>query len=59
MLQALIPPGRHVITLDYWPEAFSAGIGLAVAAVVGLGSALVWERVRRRRERGGRPTVPT
>ena len=59
MLQALIPPGRHVVTLDYWPEAFSAGIGLAVAAVVGLGSALVWERVRRRREKGGLPTVQT
>ena len=33
MMQARIPPGRHIIELHYWPATFTAGIGLAVCAV--------------------------
>ena len=36
MLQAEIPPGRHVIELNYWPSSFTEGIVLAVLAAVGL-----------------------
>jgi hypothetical protein len=52
MLQALIPPGRHVVKLDYWPQTFTAGIVLAGAAVVVLGAALAYGPVRRRSRRG-------
>jgi hypothetical protein len=36
MLQARIPPGRHVIVLQYWPHRFTEGIVLAVLTVVAL-----------------------
>ena len=36
MLQAEIPPGRHVIELKYWRVTFTEGIVLAVLAAVGL-----------------------
>lgn len=50
MLQARLPGGRHTVELRYWPSAFTAGIALAVFAVVGLGSGLLVEsRLRRRR----------
>ncbi|MGD0882195.1 MAG: YfhO family protein [Acidimicrobiales bacterium] len=39
MLQARLPPGRHVIELTYWPKRFTEGIVLAIVAVIGLGSA--------------------
>lgn len=34
MLEAVIPPGHHVVTLRYWPKAFS--VGIVLAATVGL-----------------------
>ena len=37
MLQARIPPGRHTIVVQYWPDTFTAGIvaaGLAVLALL-------------------------
>ncbi len=34
MFQARIPPGRHVITLQYWPASFTTGLILAAATFV-------------------------
>jgi uncharacterized membrane protein YfhO len=51
MLQARIPPGRHVVELSYWPIAFTVGIGLAVLSASCLGVALLSGWVRRRRAR--------
>jgi uncharacterized membrane protein YfhO len=49
MLQARIPPGRHVIELRYWPTAFSAGLVLALVAVVVLaGVPLILMQKRKR-----------
>jgi hypothetical protein len=44
--QARIPPGKHVIELDYWPKKFSEGLLLAGDTVVGfVGIGLVsWRR---------------
>lgn len=30
MLEAVVPPGRHVVELSYWPRLFSAGILIAL-----------------------------
>ena len=49
MLQARIPPGRHVIVMTYWPTAFTAGVLVALATVLALGCALVLQAVTRRR----------
>ncbi len=53
MLQARVPPGRHVVELHYWPRAFTAGIvvagGVAVGLVVTASTGLVLGRRRRRR----------
>jgi len=49
MLQARVPPGRHVVELQYRPGAFTAGVALAGASVLALVAALVIGRVRRRR----------
>ena len=54
MLQARIPSGRHVVELRYWPEAFSLGLVLAVATLVGLVVIVaVVEYRRRHRSRRG------
>ncbi|HEY5025222.1 MAG TPA: YfhO family protein [Acidimicrobiales bacterium] len=55
MLEARIPPGRHVIELRYWPIAFTVGIVLAVIGALGLVVALVVGR----RRRGAPATGPT
>jgi hypothetical protein len=34
LLQAKIPPGRHVITLNYWPSTFTEGIAAAIVTVL-------------------------
>jgi len=52
MLQARIPPGRHTVVLRYSPTSFAVGIGLALVAVLALGSALVVGRTRRRGKPG-------
>jgi hypothetical protein len=49
MLQARVPAGTHRIALDYWPSAFTAGLALALAAVVVLIGGLVVPRLRRSR----------
>jgi hypothetical protein len=52
MLQAKIPPGRHVIALSYWPTSFSEGIFLAVIAALALIAAPFIAMIRRRRRTG-------
>jgi hypothetical protein len=56
MLQAKIPPGRHVIELSYWPASFSEGIFLAVIAALALITAPFIAMIRRRRRTG--PETP-
>jgi len=54
MLQARVPPGRHLVTVTYRPTTFVAGVVLAVVAVVGLvGTPLLARRRARGRRRGG------
>jgi hypothetical protein len=48
MLQAHIPPGRHVIELHYWPNRFTEGLVLAGLAVLGFVAAAVVVTWRRR-----------
>ena len=57
MLQVRVPPGRHVVELQYWPKALSIGIALAVGAAVGLALLLIlaWFRSRR----SNTPSVPS
>ncbi len=52
MMQTLIPPGRHIVTVTYWPTTFTAGLVLAALGVVGLGGGAVVAVTRRRRHRG-------
>jgi hypothetical protein len=49
MLQARIPPGKHVVEVTYWPAAFTAGIALAICSAAGLLIALIVDNVQRRR----------
>jgi hypothetical protein len=49
MLQARVPPGRHVIRLRYWPRLFTLGLVLAVGSVVGFSSVAIVALVRRSR----------
>jgi len=51
MLQARVPAGRHVIVLRYRPPAFTVGLVLAAAGVVGLLALLVAGPMWRRRAR--------
>ena len=56
MLQARIPPGRHVIEVKYWPTTFSLGIVLATCSAVGLCVAVIAALVLRRRRSSRRPS---
>jgi hypothetical protein len=49
MLQARIPPGRHVIVVRYWPTSLTIGFILAGCAVVGLAAAVLFDVAFRRR----------
>ncbi len=49
MIEARIPPGRHVVTVTYWPSTFTFGLVVAAIAVIGLGAATVVAGSRRRR----------
>jgi uncharacterized membrane protein YfhO len=51
MLQAHIPPGKHVIELHYWPKKFTEGLVIAACAILGFVVAAV---VSRRRYTAGR-----
>jgi hypothetical protein len=52
MLQAHVPPGKHVIELHYWPKKFTEGLVLAGCAV--LGFVVVGIVVRRRHRASSR-----
>ena len=54
MLQARIPPGKHVIELRYWPNRFTEGLVIAALTVVVFAAAAV---VARRRHVRARPSV--
>jgi hypothetical protein len=49
MLQADLPPGRHVVVLSYLPNTFTLGLALAAGSVVGLAIGFVAALTRRRR----------
>jgi hypothetical protein len=53
MLEAKVPPGRHVVELRYWPSFFSDGIvvalGTALAFVLALAVQIIWKRNGRHR----------
>jgi Bacterial membrane protein YfhO len=49
MIEMDVPPGRHTIELHYWPATFTAGIIIALCALIGLATAWLVGRVRRRR----------
>lgn len=48
MLQARVPPGKHVVELHYWPSTFTAGLAIAGVSLVALVAGSV-VAVRRRR----------
>ncbi len=52
MLQAHIPPGRHLVVVRYWPRSFTEGIVLAVASLIALVCAELVSHLRKRRSRG-------
>ena len=52
MLQARIPPGSHLVVLRYWPQAFTAGIVLALCALVAIVAVPALAVIRRRPGRG-------
>jgi hypothetical protein len=47
MLQAVIPPGHHVVELRYWPTLFTVGIVVALLAALALAIVLVLAAFRR------------
>ena len=49
MLQARVPPGRHIVELHYRPGTFTTGVALAGVSALGLVGVLVAGRMRRRR----------
>ena len=51
MLQARIPPGSHHIELRYFPNAFTAGVLLALCSAAGLVLALLGSKIRNRTPR--------
>jgi len=51
MLEANVPSGHYVVTLRYWPKAFSIGLALAGTAVLILACALIIGALRIRRSR--------
>jgi hypothetical protein len=54
MMQAVIPPGRHVVEVGYWPSRFTAGLVLAALGLVCALVALAAGPVRRWTVRSGR-----
>jgi len=55
LLAAVVPPGRHVITLHYWPRLLTVGLVVCAATGAILLLALAWPaRPRRRANRAGR-----
>lgn len=52
MIEAMIPPGHHLIVLRYWPKAFTVGLACAVACLIAFLVALAWSVRRTERTRG-------
>ncbi len=48
MLEVRVPPGRHVVELQYWPATFTLGIVLAACAALGFATVLIVARFRPR-----------
>ena len=57
MLQARVPPGRHVVELHYWPDALNAGLVIALLTALGLVAVVTASRIRRE-PRSAAPTQP-
>lgn len=51
MLEAKVPSGNYVVTLRYWPKAFSIGLALAASAVFILACALIAVSLGRQKSR--------
>jgi hypothetical protein len=52
MLEAVVPPGHHVVVLHYWPTSFTVGLVLAGMCTVALAAAFGWSlRQRQYRHR--------
>ena len=49
MMDVQLPPGRHVITVNYLPESFDFGLALAAVAAVALSAWILLEMVLARR----------
>jgi uncharacterized membrane protein YfhO len=53
MLEVRVPPGRHLVELNYWPNTFTTGIVLALCSACGLAVLLTLAGIRSRRRRLG------
>ncbi len=49
MMQARIPPGRHLVELHYWPSLFTLGLIVSALSFLSLLTALVVARTRRQK----------
>ena len=56
MLQARVPAGDHTVVVRYWPSSLTVGIVLAIVSAVGLITAGIVDKVRRRRKSIDSPT---
>ncbi len=54
MLEAVVPPGRHVVVLHYWPTSFTVGLAMAGTCAVVLALAFGWPLRRRRQQQVAR-----
>ena len=48
MIEAHVPPGKHLVELSYWPSSFTLGIVLAFCTAAGLFVAVLLSGIRRR-----------
>jgi hypothetical protein len=51
LLTAVVPPGRHVVVLRYWPSLLTVGLVVAAVAAATLVVVLGWAEWERRRPR--------
>jgi hypothetical protein len=57
LLQAEIPPGRHIIVVTYWPTAFTVGLLIFAVTVLSLAVAAAIAGYRRRASKAGGPAL--